>query len=176
MHIQDKGFRTVLTYGENIVYLYGFIYFYIPFTLDVIRLFSGPLAQNLCWFTIFSKNFAAIGAQFGFVICIIIRVSSLTFHFRFIFYLLIISVPIHCCVQISGHLPRWPFRTFPTFALFPFLLLCHIPQNGRAWKNGPELLHLHRRRSSPLWLLRWKIPSISCHFIVHFGDLYWCEF
>ena len=106
MHIQDKGFRTVLTYGENIVYLYGFIYFYIPFTLDVIRLFSGPLAQNLCWFTIFSKNFAAIGAQFGFVICIIIRVSLLTLHFL---------IPDHqiCSDHFSTYsllcINQWPF-------------------------------------------------------------------
>ena len=75
MHIQDKGYRTVLTYGEVMCYFYAFVYLAVSFPLDVIRIISGPLPDSVCWFTIFSKNFAVFGGQFGFIVCIIIRVS-----------------------------------------------------------------------------------------------------
>ena len=73
LYIQDKRFRTVLTYGENIVYLYFYFYLCVPFCLDVIRIFSGPMSETLCWLTIFFKNFGGFGGQFGFVVCIILR-------------------------------------------------------------------------------------------------------
>ena len=73
LHIQDKRFRTVLTYGENIVGLYAFFFLCVPFTMDVVRIFSGPLPETACWLTIFFKNFGVFGGQFGFVTCIILR-------------------------------------------------------------------------------------------------------
>ena len=73
LHIQDKRFRTVLTYGENIFYLYACLYLSVPFTLGVIRIFSGPLPESMCWLMIFFKNFAVFGAQFGLVVCIVVR-------------------------------------------------------------------------------------------------------
>ena len=73
MHIQDKRYRTVLTYGENIIYLYAFLYLCVPFALYVIRIFSGPMPEMLCWLIIFLMNFGVFGGQFGFVICITLR-------------------------------------------------------------------------------------------------------
>ena len=73
LHIQDKRFRTVLTYGENMVYLYPCFYMCVPFTLDVIRIFSGPMPETICWLTIFFKNFGVFGGQFGFIVCIMLR-------------------------------------------------------------------------------------------------------
>ena len=73
LHIQAKRFRTVLTYGENIVYLYFYFFLCVPFCLDVIRIFSGPMSETICWLTIFFKNFGVFGGQFGFVVCITLR-------------------------------------------------------------------------------------------------------
>ena len=108
-HIQDKGFRTVLTYGENIVYLNGFIWFYVTFTIDTIRLFSGPLPPSFCWFKKLSQNFAAIGIQFGLLVCILIRVSPILIKVlsKTLLYLdnwMFVTVSVYHCVQISGNL------------------------------------------------------------------------
>ena len=73
LHIQDKRYRTVLTYGENIVFLYAYFYLCVPFALYVIRIFSGPMPDTLCWLIIFFMNFGIFGCQFGLVICIIVR-------------------------------------------------------------------------------------------------------
>ena len=73
LHIEGKRFRTVLTYGENIVYLYACFFLCVPFFMDVIRIFSGPMPEIICWFLIFFKNFGVFGGQFGFVVCITLR-------------------------------------------------------------------------------------------------------
>ena len=73
LHIEDKRFRTVLTYGENIVYLYACLFLCVPFALDVIRIFSGPMHEIICWLLIFFKNVGVFGGQFGFVVCITLR-------------------------------------------------------------------------------------------------------
>ena len=68
-----------MTYGESIVYFYAFFFLCVPFTLDVMRIFSGPLPEMVCWLTIFFKNFGNFGGQFGFVVCILIRVRKKVF-------------------------------------------------------------------------------------------------
>ena len=73
LHIRDKRYRTVLTYGENIVYLYACFYLCVPFALYVIRIVSGPMPETLCWLIIFFMNFGVFGGQFGFVVCIMLR-------------------------------------------------------------------------------------------------------
>ena len=103
MHIQDKGYRTVLTYGEVMAYFYAFVYLYISFPLDVIRIISGPMPRSICWFTIYAKNFAVFGGQFAFIVCIIIRVSLLLLFFFCLSIYLFFSTYLPSCIS------QWPF-------------------------------------------------------------------
>ena len=52
------------------------IYLWIPFLMDMIRLYAGPFPEFLCWWNIYFKNFSALGTIVGFTNDVLLRVRS----------------------------------------------------------------------------------------------------
>ena len=77
----DKNlyFRTMLLHAERIGYSYGLGFILIPFSLDVIRIYSGPMPVIICWWHKFFKNFFVLGQVTGVFMSYTLRVSKIQF-------------------------------------------------------------------------------------------------
>ena len=68
-------FRTALLHSERIIYFYIFFFVCLPFPLDLVRIYSGPLPYYFCWCQRLFKNFASCGILMGMGLTITIRVK-----------------------------------------------------------------------------------------------------
>ena len=76
LYFENIFYRTMLVHSERIIYTYAFTYTCSSMVLDTLRIYYGPFSNFTCWWYKFSKNFSSTGAQFGFNLTILIRVSN----------------------------------------------------------------------------------------------------
>ena len=76
LYFENIFYRTMLVHSERIIYTYAFTYTCSSMVLDTLRIYHGPFSNFTCWWYKFSKNFSSTGAQFGFNLTILIRVSN----------------------------------------------------------------------------------------------------